>query len=93
MQNVATTRYNLVRRGVILESNSCVMYGEKEETISHLLFNCMIAWRVWDMCYAWMSVALVNHYDAKSHFMPFCLPFLNEFSNKVYGNMWVAIIG
>jgi len=45
------------------------------------------------MCNAWMSIVSVNHFDAKAHFMQFCLPFLSEFGNRDWGCVWITIIG
>jgi len=41
---------NLERRGLIMESNRCAMCGEDEESGSHVLFECRVAWRVWCFC-------------------------------------------
>jgi len=41
--NKMATRDNLGRRGVVLESNRCVMCGGEEETVNHAFFSCKIA--------------------------------------------------
>jgi len=41
---------NLRHRGVLLNNVSCVMCGEQDETINHLLFTCKVATNIWNMC-------------------------------------------
>jgi len=40
------TRANLERKGLIQESNMCVMCGKDEESGIHVFFECRVAWRI-----------------------------------------------
>ena len=47
------------------------MCNEEEETVNHLFFECKVSWRIWSLCFVWLRVLSVNHYDAKMYFMKF----------------------
>ena len=55
------TKVALWRRGVVVGDIRCVMCKEKEETISHLFFNCAITKRVWNQFDNWEGVCFVHH--------------------------------
>ena len=41
---------NLRHRGVFLNNVSCVMCGEQDETINHLLITCKLTTNIWNIC-------------------------------------------
>ena len=55
------TQLNLEDRGIILDSNLCVMCGVEENTMNHVFFKCKIAWLVWSKCSQWIGEKFVNH--------------------------------
>jgi len=50
-----STRENLVKRELILESNLCVQCEDEEEYESHVFFKCKVAWKVWSLCSKWIG--------------------------------------
>jgi len=50
--NKIATKVNLVaRRGIMVDIMVCCFCREKEETTSHLSFECRVVWLVWNLCY------------------------------------------
>jgi len=49
------TQVNLEKRGIVLESSTCVFCGEEEESGSHVFFKCKVALRVWSLCSKWVG--------------------------------------
>lgn len=83
MKNKIASKTNLERRGIIGLSYICSTCGEEEETTSHLFFKCRIAWLVWRMCYAWMEMVSVDHFNTKTHCLHFILFDVSEGVNLV----------
>jgi len=50
-----------------------VMCQTKEEVCQHLLIDCVYAQRVWSLCFKWLGIMFVQHFDLKTHFMSFHL--------------------
>ena len=51
-----STRANIIRRGVIVNSTMCQLCNLAEETSLHLFIDCVFAQRVWSRCYRWIGV-------------------------------------
>lgn len=64
---------NLAKRRVVLKNILGVMCGEVEESVSHIFFNCKVAWRVLCPCSRWLGECKVYHWDARYHFLQFKL--------------------
>ena len=92
IENKITTKVNLERRGIVVESNLCFLCGVKEESTSHLCFGCRVSWLVWNLCYAWLGVSLVNLLTVVSHFTQFNLLDVSKFVNLVTGNISIAMV-
>jgi len=73
LENKIATKINLVRRGVAVDSSICCFCREKEETTSHLFFECRFAWLVCNLYYAWIGLKSVDHLECTSHFLHFNL--------------------
>ncbi|GKB69466.1 RNA-directed DNA polymerase, eukaryota, partial [Tanacetum coccineum] len=50
------TRYNLVQKGVILESTSCPVCFSDEEDVHHLLFRCSLSQEVLHRVCRWWEI-------------------------------------
>jgi len=50
------TTYNLLWRGVVVNSSLCVHYSQSEESSQHLFLDCVYAQRVWSFCYMWIGI-------------------------------------
>jgi len=66
--NRVSTRDNLIKRGVNLLSQQCIMCGRGEESIQHLFFECNYVLTVWKLCDQWTCLANVYHNKLKKHF-------------------------
>ena len=70
------------------------MRGDEEEKINHLFFKCKIAWLMWSICYYWLGMLSVNHYNVKTHLSLFKMPMKSKSVNRVYmgdsnrGKIW-----
>ena len=92
LENKLAIKNNLVRRGVVTESNMCVLCGMKEESCSHLFFECRLVWLVWSQCYAWLGLASLNHSDSRIHFQQFRLCNAFETVNAVWRTIWIVVV-
>jgi len=87
------TRDNLGRWGLILESSGCVMCDDKEETGNHVFFSCKIVWQVQRLCSKLIGEESVYHQEAKAHLLGFSLSWTNKKINRVWGCMWITVVG
>ena len=83
------TREKLSRRWILLEANACVMCEGDKETNTHLFFTCKVAWLVWTQCYRWICESC----NAITNIQSFRLLRLSNFTNIVWENMWIVVIG
>jgi len=63
-----------------------------EETVQHVLFECVVTQKVWDNCDRWISIHSVRPNFAANHFMSFNLIWCWKKVNSVWRGMWVAIV-
>ena len=84
------TKNNLVRKGVVIENNMCVLCGMEEDSCSHAAIKCRLAWLVQSQCYAWLGLA--DHFDPRVHFQQFRLCNALESVNMVWRTIWIAIV-
>jgi len=61
IENKIASKANLERRGVEILNNLCCLCGAFEETTSHLFVGYRVSWLVWNLCFAWLGVSLVDH--------------------------------
>ena len=78
--------------GLWLNAFLCSVCGFEEETFRHLFFECIIAWFVWSLCFAWLGVTLVSHNDPLLIFFQFRLCNVPQSVNDVWGAIWIAVI-
>ena len=71
----------------------CELSGEEEETVCHLFFKCKFVWKFWGLCLSWLGCLSVNHYDANVHFRMFCPLNFNGQILRIWGVVWIAIVG
>ncbi|XP_022014824.1 uncharacterized protein LOC110914332 [Helianthus annuus] len=55
-KNRIPAKYELVRRGVALENETCSRCGAEEESVEHLLFKCVIARATWWDIMVWLKL-------------------------------------
>ena len=92
LKNKIVTKVNLARRGVSVDNTVCCFCREKEETTSHLFFECRVVWLVWNLCYDWIGVKSVDLLEPTSHFLHFNLIDTPAAVNIAFGNIWIALI-
>jgi len=64
---------NLRHRRVFLNNVSCVMCGEQDKTINHLLITYKVTTNIWNMCNKWIGNLGVSHNQIQAHFEHFLL--------------------
>ncbi|GKU93948.1 hypothetical protein SLEP1_g7497 [Rubroshorea leprosula] len=64
------TKVNLLRRGVIKDTNEtkCALCNEEEEVTTHMFLNCKIARWVWKACSKWWGSKMSVHRDCWNTF-------------------------
>jgi len=67
LENNITTKDNLIRHGVAVESNLCCFYGVQEENLNNLFFGCIITSLVWNLSYVWLGMLSVDPINSYSH--------------------------
>ena len=90
LENKIATKVNLARRKVMTDVLVYCFCRLKEESTSHLLFDCRIAWLVWVQCFAWLGVSSVVPIDPISHFTHICNA-INPFIS-VLGSVWISMV-
>jgi len=86
------TKANLMTRGVMINSQPCVMCGGGIESAQHLFLDCTVAQRVWNRFLRWMGIAFVQHRELMYHFEQFHFPIFNHNQNLLWKGMWVAVV-
>ncbi|KAK8584125.1 hypothetical protein V6N12_068374 [Hibiscus sabdariffa] len=62
-------RAELAHRGMSSIQNAlCPLCGTSVETVNHLLFTCMVSWKLWTRCAALWGISLVLHNEL-GHFL------------------------
>jgi len=62
------TRIYLVRRGVNVPNNICLLCRNVEETTQHIFINCEVTQNVWDNRDRWLGMSFVRHNNIVNHF-------------------------
>ena len=82
LTNTIATKDNLLRRCLILVSNICPLCGEEVEMVNHLFFECKVSWRIWGLCFEWLGLYSVFHFDVPMNFMLFKPAGMQEAVNR-----------
>ncbi|XP_058783462.1 uncharacterized protein LOC131658147 [Vicia villosa] len=73
-QNRIPTRDNLVKRGILVDSqNSCPFGSGEEESVAHIFFECSLAWNAWSEVLRWLGFLYVSHNSALQNFNHFAV--------------------
>jgi len=92
LENKITTKVNLARCGVVVESILCCLCVAYGEITSYLFFYCRIAWLAWNLCYSWLGLNSVNHHASASHFLQFNLSGAPTSVNLVLRTIWIVLV-
>ena len=82
----------LSRRGIVMNTTTCALCLAEEESCQHLFVECKHAWRVWNMCFRWISILVVQHNDIATHFVGFSLTNGSRKQNMVWRGVWTTIV-
>lgn len=88
------TKMELQKRGVHMANNdtTCVLCGEDEEQMSHLLFTCKVSWELWTLCYRWVKVDMVPHNNPIIHLLQHRRLLGGKGDTKIASTIWTALI-
>jgi len=92
LENKLATKTNLEKRGITVVSSVCSLCGVEEESNTHLFFECSFAWRVWNLCCAWLGVQSVFHNVPLLNFSQFRLSNVSVSVNEVWGVIWIVVV-
>jgi len=86
------TKANLERRGILVDTNLRSFCRMAVESTKHMFFYCRIVWLVWNQCYTWLGIALVDDVVPTTHFLHFILLNAPVQVNVVWNCVWIAIV-
>lgn len=71
LQNRIQTRDNLQQRHALSSQADyrCPLCAFHEESPSHLLFSCSVAWKIWMAIYNWIGLSTLLPNTGKKHFL------------------------
>lgn len=94
LQNRIQTRDNLHKRHIISSQVDllCPLCTSHEESSSHLLFSCTVAWRVWMAIYNWIGLSTVLPNTGKDHFLQHVLLWWTKSQKQGAWVLWIAVI-
>jgi len=92
IENRLAFKVNLERRGIQIESNLCSLCMLSKESTNHLFFDCMVAWLIWNLCYDWLGMNLVDLIVPESHFEHFKFLDAPNLVNLIMGHIWIALV-
>jgi len=92
IENKVASKVNLERRGIQIESNLCNLCRLSEESTKHLFFGCRVAWLIWNLCYDWLGMNLVDLIVPGSYFEHFKIFDAPNSVNLIMGNIWIALV-
>jgi hypothetical protein len=72
LQNKIPTKDNLVKRGILSESQTSCSFGRgKEETVSHVFFECTTVTEVWQEILRWLKINSALHNTTLENYYQF----------------------
>ena len=92
LENKLATNANLEKRGITVVSSVCSFGGVEEESNTYLFFECSFAWRMRNLCWAWLGVQSVFHNIPLLNLSQFRLSNVSVSVNEVWGVIWIAIV-
>jgi len=92
IENKVATKVNLERRGIGVESNFCCLCKVSEESTNNLFFECKVVWLIWNLCYDWLKVSLVDLLIFGSHFEHFKILDASTSVNLLMSNVWIVLV-
>jgi len=88
-----TTKDNLMNKGIIMSSTTCVMCAVEDEIINHLFFKCKIEWYMWNQYTKWFAIVGVHHFKVDHDFKQFYLMELSKKRNNARRCLWMVMVG
>jgi len=92
LEDKIVTTVNLERRGIVVDNPLCCLCGMEVESHCHLFFVCRFAWLVWCLCFEWLGVSFVIHYDPVSNFFQFGMCNAPGQVIEFWGAIWVGVV-
>lgn len=89
------TKDNLIRRGIHFDEGekNCVLCDEqKEETTSHIFFECKAAFGIWSSIYKLLRMTMVMHNNPSLNFLQHSFLFESD-KDRMFGNtLWICVV-
>jgi len=92
LEDKLATKTNLKKHGITIVSSMCSLCEVKEETSTHLFFECRFAWLLWNHCYVWLEVQSAFHNVLLLNFSQFRMCNVSASVNKVWRVIWMAVV-
>jgi len=89
LENKLATKVNLERRGMVIENSMCCLCGKEVESYCHLFFDCSFTWHIWCLCFKWLGVSFVSHFDPTTNFDQFRMSLASNSVNDAWSTIWV----
>ncbi|KAL8535673.1 hypothetical protein ACS0TY_011345 [Phlomoides rotata] len=88
------TKVNLRRRNVLSSSDNlkCVLCGEKEETGSHIFFECDFSYKVWMPCFNWLGISTALHSKPWMNLLSQCYLFKWKRGRQNAISIWLCVV-
>jgi len=86
------TRRNLIRRGLTVNTSTCVMCQATDESAQYLFIQCETAQKVWYLCLRWIGIQFVQHKDVICLFEHFHLLHISSMQNLIWKGIWAAVV-
>lgn len=80
-------------KGIIPASLLCPLCNEETETIEHVLYECILARRIWLKCWRWWGIVVPTHFSIKDAIFRSLAPTDSKLVRKAlqgvfYVSMW-----
>ncbi|KAL8506366.1 hypothetical protein ACS0TY_017299 [Phlomoides rotata] len=92
LHNRLPTKEKLQRMGIIpvSEDIKCVLCGEDDETIDHLLDKCRIVHSIWAKIYEWLESSMVLHIDPRINLLQHSLILGRGKNERLASTIWIC---
>ncbi|KAL8548844.1 hypothetical protein ACS0TY_007927 [Phlomoides rotata] len=70
----------------------CVLRGEKDESGSHIFFECDFSYKVWMSCFNWFGISTVVHSKSWINLLSYSNVFKRKKGRQTATTIWLDIV-